>query len=127
MAARLDAVGIVVRDLARSVEFYRLLGLDFPGGDVEDHVEATTASGLRVMLDSEETILSFDPDWKRPQGNSIGLAFLCDSPAEVDEIFALLVGAGAVPHKKPWDAFWGQRYAQVRDPDGHTVDLFASL
>jgi hypothetical protein len=28
-------------------------------------------------------------------------------------------------HKPPWDAFWGQRYAVIRDPDGNTVDLFA--
>jgi uncharacterized glyoxalase superfamily protein PhnB len=27
----------------------------------------------------------------------------------------------------PWDAFWGQRYATVLDPDGNSVDLFAAL
>ena len=26
---------------------------------------------------------------------------------------------------KPWDAFWGQRYAVLHDPDGHQVDLYA--
>lgn len=30
-------------------------------------------------------------------------------------------------HKAPWDAFWGQRYAVVVDPDGNLVDLFADL
>ena len=30
-------------------------------------------------------------------------------------------------HKAPWDAFWGQRYAMIRDPDGNEVDLFAPL
>lgn len=127
MPPHLDAIGIVAKDLARSMEFYRLLGLEFPEGDPEGHVEARGPGGLRVMLDSEETVLSFDPDWKRPQGNSIGLAFLCDSPAEVDALYASAVAAGAAPHKEPWDAFWGQRYAQLRDPDGHTVDLFARL
>ena len=28
---------------------------------------------------------------------------------------------------EPFDAFWGQRYATVRDPDGNAVDLFAAL
>jgi hypothetical protein len=28
---------------------------------------------------------------------------------------------------KPWDAFWGQRYAVVHDPDGNGVDLLAPL
>jgi uncharacterized glyoxalase superfamily protein PhnB len=29
--------------------------------------------------------------------------------------------------KEPWDAFWGQRYAVVADPDGNHVDLYAPL
>jgi catechol 2,3-dioxygenase-like lactoylglutathione lyase family enzyme len=29
-----------------------------------------------------------------------------------------LVDAGAESHKEPWDALWGQRYAQVKDPTG---------
>ncbi len=34
---------------------------------------------------------------------------------------------GTEGHKEPWDAFWGQRYAQAKDPDGNVVDLFAPL
>jgi len=29
-----------------------------------------------------------------------------------------LVGAGRQSHVAPFDAFWGQRYATVLDPDG---------
>ena len=29
--------------------------------------------------------------------------------------------------KAPWDAFWGQRYACVLDPDGNQIDLFAQI
>ncbi|HXH62053.1 MAG TPA: VOC family protein [Fimbriimonadaceae bacterium] len=126
MSARLDAVGIVASDLARSVAFYRLLGVPFPDAD-DDHLEATLPNGLRLMLDTEEVVRSFDPDWKRPDGNSIGLAFLCDSPADVDATYTSVLAAGFSGKKEPWDAFWGQRYAQVSDPDGHTVDLFAPL
>jgi uncharacterized glyoxalase superfamily protein PhnB len=127
MPPRLDLVGIVVSDMARAIEFYRRLGLDFPD-DTENHghVEAT-AGGMRVALDSEETIRSFDPSWESGGSGRIGLAFLCESPAEVDRLYRELVDAGAEPHKEPWDAFWGQRYAQVRDPDGNGVDLFAPL
>jgi uncharacterized glyoxalase superfamily protein PhnB len=28
---------------------------------------------------------------------------------------------------EPWDAFWGQRYALLRDPDGVEVNLYAPL
>jgi len=38
-----------------------------------------------------------------------------------------LVGAGHHGELKPWDAFWGMRYAVVHDPDGNGVDLFAQL
>jgi uncharacterized glyoxalase superfamily protein PhnB len=38
-----------------------------------------------------------------------------------------VVEAGFTGEKEPWDAFWGQRYAQLADPDGVPVDLFAAL
>jgi hypothetical protein len=38
-----------------------------------------------------------------------------------------LTSAGHTGHKEPWDAFWGQRYAEVLDPDGNLIDLFAPL
>jgi uncharacterized glyoxalase superfamily protein PhnB len=38
-----------------------------------------------------------------------------------------LIAAGGAGHKEPWDAVWGQRYAQLRDPDGNAVELFAPL
>jgi uncharacterized glyoxalase superfamily protein PhnB len=55
------------------------------------------------------------------------LAFLCTSPQDVDDTYRALVESGAGGHLAPWDAFWGQRYAVVADPDGNHVDLFAPL
>jgi uncharacterized glyoxalase superfamily protein PhnB len=121
----LDAIGIVSSDLDRSRAFYRLLGAEIADGN--DHVEATFPSGFRLMLDTEEVIRSFWPDWQRATGNQTALAFACASPAEVDEIYRRVVDAGFGGHKEPWDAFWGHRYAQLADPDGVPVDLFAPL
>ena len=45
----------------------------------------------------------------------------------MDEIYARVTAAGFHGEKEPWDAFWGQRYAQLQDPDGVPVDLFAAL
>ena len=125
---RLDAIGIVVTDMSAALRFYRLLELDFPeesGG--EGHVEASLPNGIRVMLDSEELVKGFAKDWKEPVGQRVGLAFLCDSPADVDATYKRIVDAGFKGKTEPWDAFWGQRYAQVSDPDGNAVDLFAAL
>ena len=128
MSATFEAVGVVVSDMRRSLAFYRRLGLEFPdGAESEGHVEASVA-GIRLMLDTEETIRSFDPEWQPPPGgHRIALAFRCDSPSEVDATYAELLDAGGTSHKEPWDAFWGMRYAEVRDPDGNVVDLFADL
>ena len=123
--AELNAIGIVSSDLARSIAFYRLLGVDFP--EEEGHIEARLPSGVRLMLDSEDVIRSFRPDWTRETGNQLGLAFECDSPADVDDVYARVTGAGFHGEKEPFDAFWGQRYAQLRDPDGVPVDLYSPL
>jgi uncharacterized glyoxalase superfamily protein PhnB len=126
---KLDAFGIVVSDMARSVAFYRRLGLEFPeGAEDEGHVEAELGGGVRYMIDTEDVMRAFDPEWQRPtEGHLVGGAFRCDSPEDVDGVYAELLEAGATPYKEPWDAFWGQRYAQLRDPDGTVIDLYAPL
>jgi catechol 2,3-dioxygenase-like lactoylglutathione lyase family enzyme len=124
---QLNAIGIVASDMAKSIRFYRLLGLDVPETPDEGHVDTFLPNGMRFMLDSEDTILSFQPEWKREAGNQVALAFECASAADVDEVYARVVDAGFHGEKQPWDAFWGQRYAQLRDPDGVPVDLYASL
>ncbi|WP_245769153.1 VOC family protein [Streptomyces indicus] len=128
-APRFDMIGIVVSDMAASVAFYRRLGLGFPAGaEREPHVEVTLPGGLRFALDTEETLRSFHPGWQPPApGGRIDLAFLCASPADVDAQYEALTAAGAGTELKPFDAFWGQRYATVQDPDGNGVDLFAPL
>jgi len=129
MTPQLDFFGIVVSDMGRPVALYRRLRLDFPeGAENEQHVQAPLPGGMRYALDTEDVIRAFDPDWQRPtDGHAAGGAFRCDSPQEVDRVYGELLEAGATPHKEPWDAFWGQRYAQLEDPDGTVVDLYAPL
>jgi catechol 2,3-dioxygenase-like lactoylglutathione lyase family enzyme len=129
VTARLDLIGLHVRDMAASLAFYRRLGLDIPdSAESEGHVEATLPGGLRIAWDTAEVMKSFDPRWAPSAGGAaFSLAFLVDSPAEVDSLYAELTGAGYPGHLEPWDAFWGQRYAVVKDPDGNDVALFARL
>jgi catechol 2,3-dioxygenase-like lactoylglutathione lyase family enzyme len=124
---QLNAMGIVVSSMADSIRFYRLLGLDVPETPDEGHVDTFLTNGVRFMLDTEEVVLSFRPDWKRETGNQLGIALECESPAQVDELYAAATAAGFRGEKEPWDAFWGQRYAQLLDPDGVPVDLYAAL
>ena len=123
----LNAIGIAVSDMATSIRFYRLLGLDVPETPDEGHVDAFLPNGVRFMLDSEEVIRSFMPEWSRENGNQLSFALECASPAEVDEVYARVTGEGFEGEKDPWDAFWGQRYALLGDPDGVRVNLYAPL
>jgi len=129
MTARLDAIGIIVAEMPRSLAFYRRLGLEIPeAADAEDHAEATLPNGLRLMWDTEAGIATFDPKWRAPSGGPrTSLAFLCADAAEVDRLYAELTANGGTGEREPWDAVWGQRYATVADPDGNSVDLFAAL
>jgi catechol 2,3-dioxygenase-like lactoylglutathione lyase family enzyme len=124
---QLNAIGIVTSDMARSIRFYRLLGLDVPETPDEGHVDAFLPNGIRLMLDSEDVVRSFRPEWTRETGNQLALALECESAADVDAVYRRVVEAGFAGEKEPWDAFWGQRYAQLRDPDGVPVDLYASI
>lgn len=124
-----DLLGIIVKDMAESLAFYRLLGLDIPPeADEEGHVEYKTKGGFRLAWDTLDVIQSFNEAWDaNPTGHRMGLAFLCESAAEVDRLYNVVISAGFKSHKPPWDAFWGQRYAVIVDPDGNLVDLFAPL
>jgi len=130
MAPRPSALGIVVADMAASLAFYRRLGIDVPDtADNEPHVAAELPGGFQLMWDTQDTIRSFDPSWTPAGGggHAMALAIGCDNAAEVDSLHDDLVAAGHRSHLAPWDAFWGQRYASVLDPDGNAVDLFAPL
>jgi catechol 2,3-dioxygenase-like lactoylglutathione lyase family enzyme len=125
--ARLAAIGIVTRDIAESVRFYRLLGLDVPNPGEGPHHDVELPGGVRLMWDTVELMEQLDPKREEPRGHRMALAFECESPADVDATYARLVEAGYDGKKEPYDAFWGQRYANVSDPDGNVVDLFAAL
>jgi len=120
--------GLITDDLPRTLAFYRRLGVEIPAeADEQPHVEVTLPGGLRLAWDTVETIRSFDPEWAPPTGgHRFAIAFEYPEPAAVDQAYAELVAAGYHGQLAPWDAFWGQRYAVVHDPDGNAVDLFAA-
>lgn len=123
-----DLVGIIVQDMAASLRFYRLLGLTIPPeADVESHVEVTLPGGFRLAWDTVALMKSIHDAWVEPAGHRMGLAFKCRHATEVDALYQRLIAAGYQGQKAPWDAFWGQRYAVVIDPDDNLIDLFAGL
>ena len=123
----LDAIGVVSKNILESVKFYEILGVDLKETGGPDHLEGTTPSGVRIMLDSADLMKKINPEWKEPTGSGIVLCFKQDSPKDVDELFDKITKAGFRSVKAPWDAFWGQRYSSVQGPDGNQIDIFAPL
>jgi len=126
---KLHTVGIVVKDMPRSIGFYRLLGLDIPEGEEQaPHVEYESSDGYSIGFDTEAAVMETDEHWRHPSGSArVNLQFQLETPHQVDEAYARVIAAGAGVYAAPRDAFWGQRFARVTDPDGNVVSLFAVL
>lgn len=131
-APHLDAIGLVATDMHRTLVFYRALGCALPDPSAPDtaldsHLECDLG-GVRLMIDSEEVMLSFTKDtWSGPSAGRLTLAARCASPEDVDRHHDELSALGAGSSVPPFDAVWGMRYATVLDPDGVRVDLYAAL
>ena len=125
---KLNAVGVNSRNIPESLKFYKILGFEFPELKVgEDHIETRpNSSGIKLMIDDAALAKEVLGEEPRP-GNYSSFAVEYDTPAELNEIADKLKTANYKVFREPWDAFWGQRYAIVEDPDGHKVDLYASL
>jgi catechol 2,3-dioxygenase-like lactoylglutathione lyase family enzyme len=125
---KLNAVGVTASNITKSVEFYTLLGFQFSSFKPEDdHVESIPdADSAKLMIDSVK--LATELIGEAPtHSNHSGFALEYDIPTEIDEIVSKIEAAGFKIAKEPWDAFWGQRYAVVIDPEGYLVDLYCRL
>ncbi|WP_293914029.1 VOC family protein [Deinococcus sp.] len=133
MTLTLNYISFVVADMQRSLDFYCTLGLPIAqgahlnaAGEPEDHVEISQ-NGLRIAWETETMIQGLGTGWTPPPAGQsrLGVAFEASSSAEVDAACERLSAHGYIVKAEPFDAFWGQRYATVVDPDGNTVDVFA--
>jgi catechol 2,3-dioxygenase-like lactoylglutathione lyase family enzyme len=127
MAIVPHTIDIVVADIAASLGFYRTLGLDAPAEANGPQVQIATPGGATIGLVTEDLVRRTNPGWTAPTGSRVTFACRCDSPEELDATHARVVAAGYQSRQDPWDAFWGQRYAMLVDPDGNRVDLFAAI
>ena len=127
-----DQVNLVVRDMERSVDFYRLLGADVPDLDEEwrdwqgHHRSVSHPDGLDLDLDSEAYARRWNEGFN---GESIApkvvIGFRVASREEVDATYSRMTRAGYGSQQEPYDAPWGSRYAVVEDPDGNPVGLMS--
>jgi uncharacterized glyoxalase superfamily protein PhnB len=125
-------INIVVREMPRSVAFYRLLGLSIETAGRPEwaahHASGETANGVRIELDSVAFAKQWNPGLDETKLGSAAIAFLyVSSREEVDRVHARVTAAGHRSQQAPEDAFWGARYAIVEDPDGTAVGIMSPI
>ena len=120
-------LNLVVHDMDATVAFYRRLGLPVTVGPGGYHAEAASPHGALIEWDTTEFVPQFDTSWAGGTGGSTVLGFTLPTREAVDEVYAELTGAGYPGRQKPYDAFWGARYAIVEDPDGNPVGLMSPI
>lgn len=122
----LGQVNLVVADLGAAVAFYERLGwmIDVPSAQ---HAVAELPNGLRVEFDTPDFVKVWDGSYRGTTGGSTVLGIQTATRAEVDDVYAELVGLGHRGRQPPYDAFWGSRYAIVEDPDGNPVGLLSPV
>ena len=114
----MSAITLAVGDMARSVDFYRKIGLELSHGGREANFTSFRVGPnfLNLILSSSSSSSSsFQGWWGR-------LIFRTQG---VDSLHAKLKGKGLEP-ETPRDGEWGERYFHVKDPDAHELS-FAEL
>ena len=119
-------VGVIVTDMARSLEFYRQLGLPIPHEeDAKPFVMHRMPSGVTIFFDR-----LFFPgvDAQRvpsPRGAyNIALEFYLGTREAVDATTAALADFGYTVRTPPWKSS-GPYASIVEDPDGNAILLTA--
>ena len=127
MAARVDLVTVWAENMDAMRSFYRdLLGF-LVKDDHGQYVEFEN-NGVRFALCERSVMHDHSPAFNEPaRGQRFELAFRCDSPADVDESYRVLVEHGALGMAPPQDMPWNQRTALFADPEGNIHEVFADL
>jgi hypothetical protein len=135
MALELYMLGLIVRDMGKSLEFYQRLGLAIPDGSEEKtHVEVKMGSGLTFFLDSRPSrwdpnyVRQDDPGRTEASGNyPFILEFYLKKRAIVEAKYNELIGLGYQSYRAPYETSLGMYFAMIKDPDGNTILLSGDL
>ena len=118
-------VNLPVRDLARSVTFFKSLGYSFNAKFTDDTATCMIVSdSIFVMLLTREKFKTLTPKeiCDATKSSEVLLCLSCESRGEVDEMVRKAVAAGGSTYNQPQDH--GFMYGHgFQDPDGHIWEL----
>ena len=125
MKPRFTMVVLLIENLARSVAFYRRLGVEFPP-DVEQRTDVQIPIGDEHQLVLTTQFVRSIPGYEPPSGGSrVVLEFFVDGNEAVDAKYTELTGAGYRGRREPFVTGFGAYMGMVDDPDGNTVLITA--
>jgi predicted lactoylglutathione lyase len=120
-APRFTMVVLLIEDLARSLAFYRRLGVEFPA-DAESRTSVVVPIGETHQFVLTTTFADSVPAYEAPSGGSrIILEFFVDGNEAVNAKYVELTGAGYEGRHEPFLTDFGAYMSMIDDPDGNTV------
>lgn len=122
-----NQVNIIAADMASACKFYRLLGLAVDENSDADHIEIDLPNETTLELDSHRSVSLWDGSWDASSGGRVVLGFSVPSRDAVDALYCRITEAGYRGRQRPYDAFWGGRYAIVEDPSGNSIGLMSPI
>ena len=124
MQPRISMITLGVRDLARSIEFYRD-GLGLPMRERDgDEIAFFPLKGTWLALYGHDALAE---DATVPSAGSgfagVALAHNVSAEADVERVLAQAVAAGGTLVKPAQKVFWGGYSGYFADPDGHLWEV----
>lgn len=120
----ISLITIGVRDLAKSIGFYKGLGWSPTGSDRHGHAAFQMKNGQVLVLHPMESVLKDrNMESASPAAGGVSLAIYVNSRDDVDAIYDTFVKAGAKSLRSPAEAANGSYSAYAADPDGHPWEI----
>ncbi len=123
---RLDGFGLLVKDMARMIRFYRdVLGFDIKETEDADNVYLVKDGTLFLLYGRNdfEKMTSRRYEYTNGLNGQFEIALYVDTFEDVDAGYRKAVACGASPVMEPTTEPWGQRTCYIADPEGNLIEI----
>ncbi|MDI9218668.1 MULTISPECIES: VOC family protein [Clostridium] len=127
MKAQINLITILTNGIDKMKAFYnKVLGFRIEN-DLGNYVEFEN-DGIRFAICMRDVMYDQSSEYrKESSGQGFELAFPCESPKDVEELFNMLISKRTTSVHEPQDMTWNQRTALFADPDVNIHEIFAEI